>query len=231
MTLFNEAACRMFGYPREEFLGLNNRTYTSPETAKNTYKMFNEIYRTGIPAKIFEYEVIHKDRTVGILELSASLIRDQAGNPVGFRGITRDITERKKMEAEQQRYREFFETIADGCYEQDLAGNYTFVNEASCRIFGYTREEFLKINFRDLTTPETAERLFTIFNQVYKTGNPTGLIDIEMFRKDKQVRYIQTMATLVRDAKGKPVGFRGVSRDMTEGKRMEAETARLNRTT
>ena len=227
MTLFNEAACRMFGYPREEFLGLNNRAYTSPETAKQTFKLFSEIYRTGSPAKIFEYEVIHKDGTIGILELSASLIRDQAGNPVGFRGITRDITERKKLEAEQERFREFFENIADGCYEHDLAGNYTFVNEASCRILGYTREEFLKLNFRDLTTPETAEKLFPIFNQVYKTGSPTGLIDIETFSKDKKVLHIQTMATLIRDSKGKPIGFRGVSRDITERKKMEAETVRL----
>ena len=85
---------------------MNNRAYTTPETAKKLFKVFNEIYRTGLPAYISDYPVIRKDGGTIILELSASLIRDEAGNPVGFRGITRDITQRKKMEAETARLTE-----------------------------------------------------------------------------------------------------------------------------
>ena len=68
--------------------------------------------------------------------MSASLILDAEGKPVGFRGISRDVTDRKRMEAERERYREFVENITDGCIESDLAGNTTFVNEPPVRCSG-----------------------------------------------------------------------------------------------
>ena len=77
---------------------------------------------------------------MGHLEMSVSLIRDPKGKPVGFRVVSRDISDRKRMEAENERYRDFVENITDGCIESDLAGNTTFVNEAVCQMLGYTRE-------------------------------------------------------------------------------------------
>ena len=99
---------------------------------------------------MFVYQIIRKDGEIRDLEMSASLFSDAKGKPVGFRGISRDITERKRLEAEQERYREFVENITDGCIESDLAGNTTFVNEAVCRMLGYTREELIGMNNRNL---------------------------------------------------------------------------------
>ncbi len=226
-TFMNETTCRVMQYTREELLGLNNRAFTTPETAKKLFKVFNEIYRTGLPAYMSDYPVIRKDGGTIVLELSASLIRDDAGNPVGFRGITRDISERKKMEVEQERYRDFVENIADGVWEVDLAGNMTLFNEATCRMFGYPREEFLGLNNRAYTSPETAKQTFRLFNEIYRTGSPAKIFDYEVIHKDGTVGTLELSASLIRDEAGNPVGFRGITRDITERKRMEAETARL----
>ncbi|MEW6184512.1 MAG: PAS domain S-box protein [Thermodesulfobacteriota bacterium] len=224
----NQAIYTRLGYAAEDYeTALEQRVIILPESRSKFGQTMREVFRTGLPSPPTEYHVKHKDGSVIPMEVVLSLIRDGGGNPVGFRGISRDVTERKKMEAEQERYRSFLENIVDGCYEQDLVGNYTFVNEASIRMFGYSREEFLKLSFRDLTTPEHAKKLIPIFNEIFRTGQPNNLIEVEMIRKDGSIIYMQTGASLIHDASGKPIGFRGVSRDITERKKMEAETQRL----
>src|SRR6056297_2830756 len=94
LVFFNDAVCRDLGYPREELMGMNNREYTRPETARYMYEVFNQVYETGEPAEITDYEIITKAGEVRYLELSAYLLHDADGNPSGFGGVSRDVTER-----------------------------------------------------------------------------------------------------------------------------------------
>jgi PAS domain S-box-containing protein len=103
MTFYNDAMCRILSYPRDELMGLNNRAFMSEETAKRVYETFNQVYRTGQPAKVFGWETIRKDGTRRYLETSVSLMRDERGTPTGFRGLARDVTDRKEAE-ERERY-------------------------------------------------------------------------------------------------------------------------------
>ena len=171
-TFFNDSTSSIFGYPREELLGMNNRVYTSPETAKKMYRIYNEIYRTGIPAKITDYEIIRKDGQIRILESSASLMRDPSGNPIGFHGVIRDITERKRAEEElkksEEQYRDLFENandliqivVPDGHilkankkwretlgYTEKRPGGVVFMGQLSILIPGITLKKFLKGSF------------------------------------------------------------------------------------
>ena len=100
LTFFNDSLCRILGYSKDELIGMNNRKYTSEKTGKRMYQTFNEVYRTGKAAKAFDWETIRKDGTTRYLEISVTLMQDSEGNPIGFRGIARDITGRK--EAEEQ---------------------------------------------------------------------------------------------------------------------------------
>ncbi|MBK5099893.1 MAG: PAS domain S-box protein, partial [Desulfobacteraceae bacterium] len=64
---------------------------------------FNRVYTTGKPAKLVDWEIICKDGTKRYAEISATLIRNSNRHPVGFRGICRDITERKLAQKEMRR--------------------------------------------------------------------------------------------------------------------------------
>lgn len=77
---------------------MNNREYITPETAKKMYQVFNKVYRTRKPAKEFDFEIMRKDGTKRNVEVSVSPIKNSGGQPIGFRGIVRDITERKQTE-------------------------------------------------------------------------------------------------------------------------------------
>jgi polar amino acid transport system substrate-binding protein len=98
LTFFNDSLCRHLGYSKDELMGMNNRQFTSKETVERVYKTFNSVFKTGKAATAFDWEMIAKDGTKEFVELSVSLMRDSEGRPVGFRGVVRDISERKKAE-------------------------------------------------------------------------------------------------------------------------------------
>jgi PAS domain S-box-containing protein len=100
LTFFNDSLCRILGYPKEELMGMNNQQYADKENAKKMLEGFNQVYRTGESGRECDYEIIRKDGTKRYIEASISLQKDSSGNLIGFRGIVRDITEKKKMEEE-----------------------------------------------------------------------------------------------------------------------------------
>ncbi len=116
----------------------------------------------------------------------------------------------------RDRYRVFIEAVADGYYETDLRGNYTYFNEALCRIFGYARDEIDGRNFREFMDQENAESAFKRFNGIFQSGE--GITDIvwEIIRKDGQRRIIELSASLRVEEGGRKSGFRGIARDVTE---------------
>ena len=119
----------------------------------------------------------------------------------------------------EARYRAFMEEVADGFYETDLKGNFTFFNNAFCRIFGYERSEMMGRNFREFMDEKTAGLAFQSFNRIYRTGR--DLVDIIWWitRKDGNRRILETSARLIFDEHGSKIGFRGISRDVTENHR------------
>ncbi|HOD64101.1 MAG TPA: PAS domain S-box protein [Smithellaceae bacterium] len=226
-TFVNDVICRHMRYSREELLGLGNRQFQDRVNARKAYEAFVNVYNTGIPVKAFEMEVIRKDGTKQISEVSISLIRDSRGQPVGFRGISRDICDRKEMEESlrqsEERYRSIIEQMEDGYFELDLAGNFTFVNDAECRNLGYSRRELIGMNRRQYTDEKNAGALFALFNEVYKTGTPVKSYDLELVRKDGKKAFHAISASLIKGADGKPVGFRGIARDVSERKSQEEQ--------
>ncbi|MCD6569680.1 MAG: response regulator [Deltaproteobacteria bacterium] len=100
LTSFNDALYKMSGYTRDEMMGINYRDYMNQEDARRVFQVFHQVYKTGEAVKELDWQLIRKDGTKKYLETSASLIKDEEGQPIGFRGIARDITERKQAEEE-----------------------------------------------------------------------------------------------------------------------------------
>jgi PAS domain S-box-containing protein len=230
-TFVNDALCRHLGYSKEELIGKVFRQFQDEANAKKMYQAFNEIYRTGEPVKALEAEYIRKDGTKGTYEVSASLIRDAQDKPIGFRGVSRDVTERKQAEEalrrSEERYRTIIENIQDGYFENDLAGNFTFANDVICRNLGYTREESIGMNYRQYTDEEHRKNLLQQYGELYRTGQPIKPFEAGYVGKDGTKLLAEISVSLIWDPEGKPIGFRGISRDITERKRAEEEKLSL----
>ncbi|MGZ6219038.1 MAG: diguanylate cyclase domain-containing protein [Syntrophales bacterium] len=112
IVFFNDALLKMLGYSRDEFARMNYRKLTDEETARQMSQVCDEVYKTGKPSRGIEIEVMRKDGTTRVVEISVSLILDAKGQEVGFRNLIRDVTERKKTE----------ETIRRLAYHDPLTG-------------------------------------------------------------------------------------------------------------
>jgi diguanylate cyclase (GGDEF)-like protein/PAS domain S-box-containing protein len=225
-TFFNDALARIHGCTHAEMLGLNYRDYAADEaTAQRVYRIYNDVYRTGKPVPLHEWGFIRKDGTRGMWEQSVQLILDTQAKPIGFRGVTRDITNRRQAEealrASEEKYRTILESIEDAYYEVDLKGDLVFFNTAFCRLLGYSKSELTGMNNRRYQTPEVSERVYKTFNEVYRTGVPTMAYDWEMVRSDGGKVLVEGSVHLIKDALGEPGGFRGILRDVGARRQME----------
>lgn len=116
VVFFNDQLCRISGYTREELAGMNFTQFTKAGWQKYLYERFKDIYKTGKPIKQLEWEAVTKSGDCVYIEISVTLKKNREGKSVGFHGIARDITERKRLEAQlvQAKRMESLGTLAGG---------------------------------------------------------------------------------------------------------------------
>src|SRR2546428_244650 len=140
----NPAFCNMFGYPYEEIIGLHTSALTVPEYLP----VVTEALETIISGDQYHAKGLglRKDGTMFHVEAHSTPFTYK-GKP-HLLGVTHDITERVQAEEQlrekEEQYRSIFEASTDGLFIQEPEdGRVVEVNPASCRMHGYTHEEFL----------------------------------------------------------------------------------------
>jgi PAS domain S-box-containing protein len=228
ITDVNAATERITGNSSKELIGTDFMDYFSePDKAQAGYQ---QVFQDGF-VQDYALEIRHKDGHLTPVLYNASVYRDEAGQVMGVFAAARDITERKRAEEilreSEEKYRSILENIQDGYFEVDLAGNFTFVNGVVCRRLGYSREELIGMNNRQYTDEITAKKVYQLYNRIYRTGEPVRNFEEEVIRKDGTRWIYELSVSLIRNPEGKPIGFQGISRDITERKRAEKEMAAL----
>ncbi len=148
------------------------------------------------------------------------------------KNLQKEIQERKRsaeaLRLSEEKYRTILESMQEGYFEVDLSGKLVFFNQSAAEIMGYPAEEMVDLNYRDVTTPETSEKMFQVFNKLYTDGIPVDVMDYSIIRKDGSRRILSMSTILIRDLDGNPTGFRGLARDDTARIRAEEQIRRMN---
>lgn len=232
IEFFDDKIEALTGYTKEEFIQGSLKWYdiVFEEDLPYVKGKFMEALATD-KSYIRQYRIKTKNGKTIWIEDGAQIVCNEKGEVEFITGAFLDITERKKAEEalrkSEEKYRSILETMEEGYFEVDLKGNLTFINNGLCKMVGSDQNELLGFNYRSLFTPGTAERLFNLFNDVYLTGEPRAETGCELMRKDGGAGFFDLSVYLMRDHEGKPSGFRGISRDITERMKLEQEKHRL----
>jgi len=127
----------------------------------------------------------------------------------------------------EEKYRTILESIEEGYFETDLEGKLTFFNTPFCKILGYSPDQLRGMNTRQYTTAETAERMDRMTERLRDNGMPENATDYDVIRPDGDKVMLELSYSLRKDPDGRPIGFRGVLRDVSERKKAEEEKHKL----
>jgi PAS domain S-box-containing protein len=112
ITFCNDAMCRITGYDRQDLVGRDLRTLMEQPDATLLYETIQQVLRTGEPALALEWALLRKDGDRRHVEVSVSLIRHANGQAEGFRGIARDVTQRKQADTKLMAYQRRLRSLA-----------------------------------------------------------------------------------------------------------------------
>ncbi len=223
LTFANDAQIRLLGYSREETIGMNYRAFTPAEQVKAVFEAYNRMYRTGEPLIDFPSDIMRKDGSRGFAEISAFPIRSDKGEITGFRGVRRDITERKKAEQvlreSEGRYRTLVESIPQKIFLKDKNSVYISCNSSYAADLKIKPEEIAGHTDYDFYPKDLAEKYRADDKRVIESGNTEELE--ERYIQHGQESVVETFKTPFRDESGKLIGVLGVFHDITERKNME----------
>ena len=227
----NQAFFQMLGYRHHQVKSMTFVDITYPDDREENNKLIKALREGRISAYQTEKRYLKSDGQSLWAIVKASAAKDQYGNIQYWLGIMEDISERKSaqealMESER-RYRNILGSIAEGYFEVDLKGNFTFFNNRVCQIIGYERDALLGMNNRQYASPQTARKMYHIFNRVFRTGEPAKVTKYEIIRKDGTEKILEVSASLMRGADDQPAGFSGIMRDVTSRIQAEKEKKRL----
>ncbi len=224
----------ILGYTPEEVLGRTPFDLMPPDEAVRLKALFNELQLRRAPIRALENINRHKDGRLVVLETNGVAVLDEQGAFSGYRGIDRDITERRQTEQAQReserRFRDLLENMQLMAVMLDDGGNITFINEFLLRSTGWTWDEAIGRNWFEVFVPAEARAgLRAIYLRTMAGGLPASPHEHEILTRDGSRRRIVWNSIVIRGPDERAAGSASVGADVTEQRKNEAEMQKLLR--
>ncbi|MCX6699083.1 MAG: PAS domain S-box protein [Methanomicrobiales archaeon] len=170
-----------------------------------------------------EFRILRPDGKTRSIRALALVQRDISGKPLRMVGTNWDITGQKKVERElhesRENYRTMVEEIHDMIWLSDTKGLLKYVSPRSTTLLGYQPEEMIGHLFSEFISLEDTKSVHNIFEKNFNEPEELHLIETHSLRKDGRIIILESSAVPYYAKNGTLVGYRGVSRDITEIKK------------
>lgn len=212
----------MLGYKPDEVLGKTPFDFMPPDEAKRVADTFNLIVAARKPITSLDNCNLHKNGTLVILETSGVPIFDLKGQFRGYRGIDRDITERKKAEESLLLFKSLIDQTNDAIFINDAkTGRILDANERAIKDMGYKKEKLLNMRVIDFATTLPDDFSWEEHSkELHEQGSM--LLESKHRRKDGTTFPVEVNVREV-DMGGKLYNL-AVVRDITERKQAEDQS-------
>ena len=222
---WNTGAERLFGYRAEEVVG-RDVSFLVPEERRHELGQRRAVALAGEQAPPHETERLAKDGRRVAVSISASPLKDGAGNVTGVALIYRDISERKRAEVERGQLAAIVENSDDAIASRDLERRILTWNAAAERLFGYSAAEVIGRNI-SLIIPPDQEAQAALNCALLASGQTISAYDAVRLTKDGRRIDVSVTQSPIKDAGGKMIGVSLIFRDITERKQAEEKIRRL----
>ncbi|MBM3436500.1 MAG: PAS domain S-box protein, partial [Bacteroidetes bacterium] len=176
-----------------------------------------------------DIRLVHKNGRIVDASISARIIKDKKGITIGSEGVIRDISERKKADADFHKNEEKFRMLADFTWDWEYwiapDDSITYISPSCERISGYRPEEFTsdrELLFK-IIHPDDRHLFDYINSKQLRRDNDVVNFDFRIISREKQIKWINHVCRKVYDKDGEYLGLRATNRDITD--RKEAEQA------
>ncbi len=228
---FNPRFCEISGYTAAELKCLTFQEITYPDDLPDDLQRLQGILRGTLSTYTAEKRYIRKDRRVIWINLTVSLVRDEAGHPSYLIGIVEDITVRKQAEANlrksERRYASLAAAAPVGIFRTDEWGNCIYVNDRWCEIAGIPLDKALQQGWVEAIHPADRKAVFAAWEQAARSQQPFRL-EYRFQRSDSAVFWVFGQAVAEYTPEGKITGFVGTITDITARRQAEAALHQLN---
>lgn len=227
LTYISPSIRRLRGLTVEEALGETFEQMMTPESAARAVEVARELAAAKgadrNAGKRVEFEMRRKDGSTVWVESVVRPLVDATGRVTGAVGVSRDISERRRMEDELRRSQEFLrmilDAIPDPVFVKDAAHRFVMVNQAHCAMVGQPHDRIIGGRDEDLVPRDEAEIFVERDNMVLESGRE-NLFEEKMTDRFGQTHILVTRKGLFIDAAGARF-IVGVIRDVTEDKTQE----------
>ena len=178
------------------------------------------------PLELLENTLVRKDGVLVTVETSGMPMFAEDGSFLGYTGIDRDVTSRKRAEEalreSEQRYRRLIENLKGShfIYVHDTKGMLTYVSESVTEVLGYTLDEGMP-HYGKYFTDHPANQAAHRHTELTLQGIRQPPYEVNIWHKDGSSRWLEVQEVPVFDASGKVIAVEGVAQDITERKRAE----------
>jgi PAS domain S-box-containing protein/putative nucleotidyltransferase with HDIG domain len=235
---------RILGQVPEQLQGTSLRDLIHPDDMQQATYLLESVWEYGGKTVTCQLRAKHKDGSWRSMEATAqNLLLDPVigGIVVNWHDITKMMKIQGELEESESNYRLLAQSLPGVTWTLDTNFRYAYLNPSVSSLLGYSVEEATALSMEEATSPTSLQAVLRVMGEaaakegIGANGEPSSVaLELEITRKDGSTVWVDNRISCLRDPEGRPTGYLGFSRDITEsrgaGRRLEQCLQKLDRT-